>query len=502
MLEGQLTPISPIGQKGWCEMRRFEGYRVTSMFIALIVAIVLCSIELANGAAIAVGPKIDGYDFSSIQAGIDAAKDGDQVLVAPGEYVITEPITFRGKAITVRSEAGREETIIRMGTPVDPDRASVMVFEDNETTESILEGFTITGGTSSWVSSANAYAGGGIYFNASSGSLVNCAVVNNRADNGGGGGVSATYGSSPILTNCIFTGNSATLAGGGVLCYINSSMTMTDCIVSGNSSLSVGGGVYGGSNSSIIMTNCTIISNMTQDGGAGIGLSSSSATLTNCIIAQNTGAKYGGGLGIEYEVSTTITNCTIWGNSAGEGGGVGCFNGASATVTNSIFWSNTAGRGDEIFLEHAPTRFNVTYSNVAGGQAAVIVEGGSTLNWGAGNIDADPCFADPTNDDYHLKSQACHWNANSQTWVQDNVTSPCIDAGDPMSPIGLEPFPNGGFVNMGAYGSTVEASKSYFGEPVCETIVAGDINGDGQVNRADLEIMALHWTDEVPLPLP
>ena len=71
-----------------------------------------------------------------------------------------------------------------------------------------------------------------------------------------------------------------------------------------------------------------------------------------------------------------------------------------------------------------------------------------------------------------------------------------------MSPINLEPFPNGGFVNMGVYGGTSETSKSYFGEPICETIVSGDINGDGQVNRADLEIIALHWTDDEPVPLP
>jgi hypothetical protein len=68
-----------------------------------------------------------------------------------------------------------------------------------------------------------------------------------------------------------------------------------------------------------------------------------------------------------------------------------------------------------------------------------------------------------------------------------------------MSPIGPEPFPNGGFVNMGAYGGTAEASKSYFGEPVQETIVAGDINGDGEVDQTDLDIMALHWTDTEPL---
>ena len=92
-----------------------------------------------------------------------------------------------------------------------------------------------------------------------------------------------------------------------------------------------------------------------------------------------------------------------------------------------------------------------------------------------------------------MKSQAGRWDPNSQSWVQDDVTSPCIDAGDPMSPIGFEPFPNGGIINMGAYGGTVEASKSYFGEPVCETIVAGDINGDCKVDFKDFALMSLHW---------
>ncbi len=42
----------------------------------------------------------------------------------------------------------------------------------------------------------------------------------------------------------------------------------------------------------------------------------------------------------------------------------------------------------------------------------------------------------------------------------DAATSPCIDAGDPNSPVGDEPQPNGGRINMGAYGGTAEASKS------------------------------------------
>jgi len=226
-------------------------------------------------------------------------------------------------------------------------------------------------------------------------------------------------------------------------------------------------------------------------------------TLTNCVIAGNTARNWGGGL-FNDNSSMTLLNCTIWGNSAGNaGGGYAGTNGASATVTNSIFWENSASMAAQISTgDGAPSIVTVAYSNVAGGQARVYIGGGHTLDWGAGNIDTDPCFANPSNHDFHLKSQAGRWDPASQTCVQDDVTSPCIDAGDPLSPIGWELFPNGGFVNMGAYGGTPEGSKSYFGEPPCETIVAGDINGDGQVNRADLDIMALHWTDDVPLPQP
>ena len=116
--------------------------------------------------------------------------------------------------------------------------------------------------------------------------------------------------------------------------------------------------------------------------------------------------------------------------------------------------------------------------------------------WGDGNIEADPLFADPDNYDYHLKSQAGRFDPNMQSWVQDEVTSPCIDAGDPNSPVGYEPFPNGGYVNMGAYGGTSEASKSYFGQPLCETIIAGDINGDCKVDQTDWDILMLHWLED------
>jgi hypothetical protein len=138
----------------------------------------------------------------------------------------------------------------------------------------------------------------------------------------------------------------------------------------------------------------------------------------------------------------------------------------------------------------------VSYSNILGGQTQVGVEPNCALTWGLGNIDADPFFADVNDSDVHLKSQAGRWDPVNENWVNDDVTSPCIDAGDPASPVGLEPFPNGGRVNMGAYGGTVEASRSYFAEPPCETIIAGDINGDCRIDWVDFAIMVLHWLEE------
>ena len=187
-----------------------------------------------------------------------------------------------------------------------------------------------------------------------------------------------------------------------------------------------------------------------------------------------------------------MINCTITGQKKG---GVYCSSNSGIMLTNCILRENSSneisGRTDFVTVE---------YSNVKGG-------------WlGLGNIDADPCFVDPgywdangtfadTNDDYwvsgdyHLKSQGGRWDSNSQTWVIDDVTSPCINAGDPMTPIMYEPFPNGGIINIGAYGGTAEASKSYFGEPPCEIVVAGDINGDCNVNFLDFRLMAFHWLE-------
>ncbi len=236
-----------------------------------------CSAVSIGQTTITVGLGAD-CDFDTIQAGIDAADDGDTVLVAAGEYVVIVPITFRGKAIAVRSEAGAEATTVRMGIPDDSKRASVVVFEEAETAASILEGFTLTGGRGCWVidplPAASGLGGGGILCVASSPTILTCTITKNTA--GSGGGVNPTYGASPTLIECIITDNSVPGSGGGISCWDDSSVTMTDCVISGNSATGTtkgvngnGGGIFCGQNSELTLIDCSLSENSAGINGGG-----------------------------------------------------------------------------------------------------------------------------------------------------------------------------------------------------------------------------------------
>jgi len=352
--------------------------------------------------------------------------------------------------------------------------------------------------------------GGGMYNNDGSKPMVTNCTFNNNSAFYGGGGMFNRRESSPTVTNCAFSRNTAR-NGGGMYNSDNNS-TVTNCAFIGNTVIDRwghGGGMYNRESDSVV-TNCAFIGNSaTGEHGRGGGMynSDNNSTVTNCAFIDNSAtgeSGQGGGISNEFGY-LMVTNCTFSDNSANEsGGGMANLGRNYPTVTNSIFRANTADSSPQIY--DSSDSLIITYSDIEGG-------------WeGEGNIDADPCFAEPgywadVNDpniavepndpnaiwidgDYHLQSQGGRWDENSQSWVVDSNTSPCIDAGDWMSPVGFEPFPNGGRVNMGAYGGTAEASKSYFGDQPCETIIAGDINGDCIVNFIDFAIMSIHWLED------
>jgi hypothetical protein len=391
--------------------------------------------------------------------------------------------------------------------------------------------------------------GGGVFFGNSStvvninSTITHCIITGNSASQDGGGincYNSLYYGDGATIKHCTISGNSAA-SGGGIVCY-NNTPKITNCIISGNSSTCTscsyggGGGVYCEWSSPTI-DNCIISDNSTASagvcgGGGGIHCTyNSHPSIGNSTIVNNTTGRDGGGIFCTNSSSVTVVNTIIWSNTAD-------INGPDIGLINCNVHGNRPGRA------------TISYSDVKGGEVEVYVETYCTLNWGAGNINIDSRFADPCNGDYHLKSEAGRWKLSIYTkldptddgfidlsdfaafanswqkegnsipadldnsglvdfndlkllldnylmsylpgdWVLDDVTSPCIDAGNPSSDWSKELWPHGKWINMGAYGGTAEASMS-----LSTAGNIADFNKDGFVNVEDLALFAEKWPTE------
>lgn len=409
-------------------------------------------------------------DFNSIQAAIDDANDGDTIIVSVGTYY--ENINFKGKNIVLTSTAPTNEDIVSTTIINGNDVNSVVTFSGTEDGNCVISGFTITDG--------NAPVGGGIYGNGTIATIENSVITCNKAFSCKGGGI---FNCDGLIQNNKITFNIAYLEGGSG--GVGGGLRECDGTIRNNNISD--NGSYGEAG----LSECdgTILNNLFVRNGAVYGgvIGRCDGTILNNLFVDNI-AVYGGAIS---NSDATIINCTIVGNYACYGSALLDCNGL---ISNCIIWQNGAGIHEQIKDCSIPI-----YSCIEDWSGG-----------GLGNISAEPNFLRmgywqdmgtyynwvDNDGDYHLKSQAGRWDPNSESWVKDDVTSPCIDAGDPASPIGYEPFPNGGIINMGAYGGTAEASKSYFGEPVCETIVAGDINGDCVVNFKDFALMTYHWLEE------
>jgi len=371
-------------------------------------------------------------DFSTIQAALDAASDGDTIIVRDGYYTGegNRDMDFKGKAVHLKSENGPENCIIdAQGSEGEPHRG--FVFRNGEGPNTILDGFTITGGY------AGQPGGGGILCLTSSPLLSRLVISNCRAPGlsglrYGGGALCVQYG-EPLVTHSRLIGNGARY-GGGVLCF-SGQLDISNCIIAGNGSNS-GGAVFNRLGNTIIQ---------------------------NCTIVGNTGSGCQGGAVFSNEAHTEIDSSIIWQNAAPN-----CkepsLGPVQITVASSSFVS-------------------VSYCLIENGEDSVYAAGG-TLTWSEGNIDADPLFAAPDKGDYHLRSESGRWNPEQDAWVLDDVTSPCLNAGDPDIEYRNEPMPHGGRVNMGAYGNTAQASKAYVpalsvqSHPLSSLSITGDHSGN------------------------
>jgi parallel beta-helix repeat protein len=331
----------------------------------------------------------------TIQAAVDVAEDWTTIIVADGTYTGqgNRDINFFGKSITVKSANGPENCIINCnGSEVEPHRG--FYFYSGEDEKSVLDGFTIT----------NGYAYG------------------DHFDRHGGGAIRCDY-SSPVIRNCIILNNSAAWDGGGINNY-NSNPTIINCTFIGNSAINNdGGGINNVNNSNPIITNCMFSNNLAYDWGGGIrNIHSSNPTIKNCIFSKNASDE-GGGIFNYNNSNPNIVNCTFYGNFAPTGGGaIDSEEDSQTSIINSIVWGNVGP-------EMSGGGYNVSYSNIEGGW------------YGIGNLNTNPFFTNPNNEDFRLL-----------------LGSPCINAGDPYyiaepdeTDLDGKPRIIGGRIDMGAF---------------------------------------------------
>ena len=353
-------------------------------------------------------------DQPTIQAGIDAAVNGDTVLVADGTY--TGPgnrdISFGGKAITVRSEFGPDNCIVDcQGSETEQHRG--FIFQTGIGRDSILQGFTIRGGDMGLFE----FGGGVECSGGASPTILDNIITENRAYFGAGIDVGS---GSPLIAGNWIEANVAMDhydnlgVGGGICC--GGSPEIVGNIISGNLSGVMGGGVCCLGNEEIQLVNNLIVSNQVQlngsttlaANGGGIGCLGSTVTVANCTIAMNMvhdpeGNGYGGGL---------CHGPPMWDPQ---------FTNTTVTVENSIIFGNSADFGDQCHVGYSttgPCTLSLAFSDVEGGEAAVNVESG-ILQWGVGMIDSDPFFTTGPLGDWYL----------SQTAAGQPADSPCLDSG-------------------------------------------------------------------------
>jgi hypothetical protein len=218
--------------------------------------------------------------FNTIQAAINSVLSEGIIYVAAGTYV--EAIDLKGKEIHLYGISGPSSTIIN-GNGAD----HVVKCVTSEDANTIIEGFTITGGNAN--GSAN---------------LDKC-----------GGGMCNSY-SSPTVINCRFISNAALLHGGGMH-NEHASPTVINCSFSGNTSVAHGGGLmdnYNSTYSNII--NCLFTGNTAGGGGGGYCDSGGYSKIFNCTFSGNS-ASLGGGI-YSYYGGTHLYNCIVWGNNPTE----------------------------------------------------------------------------------------------------------------------------------------------------------------------------------------
>ncbi len=453
--------------------------------------------------AAAGGTGTASAPLATVAAAMAGAKAGDVVQVAAGSYrenlalgSLSTPSSKRLSLLGGFSAdfAARDASVHRSvldGQGLNP----VVQLHLGGSGETVLDGFEITGGVGLGTSWQNGYGhGGGVY--ATLGSGVTLVISHNRIR----ANRSRNHTAQDSRGGGVFVRNGTTSGGG--------SLRVEDNVIEDNLA-GKGAGITISGRQALLLRNRIANNTAHSDHGGGVYLSTAVTELRSNLVRGNVvgataGYGWGGGLMFDGAVATTERNLITDNGAPSAGSGVFWDEGSTGTMRNDLVVANrcTGGNryGAAIYVDGGPgglSRVTGEHLTIAGhacaasapGGAAILIEASSTLTlknsilWGntrefatssggsfaithsitaqagTGNRSVDPLFVAAAGGDYHVLSRGGHYSPGG--WVLDARDSPAIDAGDPASSYASEPAPNGGRVNLGAYGNTAEASRSF-----------------------------------------
>ncbi len=201
--------------------------------------------------------------------------------------------------------------------------------------------------------------------------------------------------------------------------------------------------------------------------------------------------------GVEVKATPTPVNT---------GAGLYIESGTGTTVENNIFVAQGGNNAYYSLITESGITVSSDYNTYYTTNTNLFDYNGTTGNTGpmqANDLNGDPLFVGggdyhifSTNDSYH-NGEWPPLTASSGTWTTDGSDSPAIDAGNPADSYANEPANNGNCINQGAYGNTVQASKSGSGSAISWD---GSANSNWQTTTNWVSGVVPSSSDDVTIP--